>query len=136
MTQSAVLNQTQGWNRREFQRVALDLEAELQLTPETRVMGRTRDVSMKGFFLRCAERPDLGAPCSATVHFAGPESQLKVRAYGRIARTEPHGVGIEFTALESESFEHLKNLVVYNTPDPAGALAELAAHIGIKKRAA
>lgn len=136
MNRSHSLNEAQGWNRREFTRVPLDLEAEIQLGPKTAVTGRTRDLSLKGVFLRCAERPALGETCTATVHFAGRNSDYRVKATGRVARTEPSGIGIEFLSLEAESYEHLKNLVYYNTPDPAGVQREFASHIGLKRRAA
>ncbi len=130
------LVRNEGWNRREFTRVMLDLEAELELNSKTSVVGRTKDISLKGLFLRCAERPALGAPCSAVLHFAGRGSDHKVRAAGRVARTEPTGVGIEFLSVEAEGYEHLKNLIYYNTPDPAAAQAEFAGHLGLKRRAA
>lgn len=109
-------------NRRRYARVPLDLECDLELPGNARLSGRTRDVSLKGVFLRSADGLPVGAPCTATLFFEGRRSELCIEVRGRINRSEPGGMGIEFLSMGMESLDHLKRLVRggVSTPDPVG----------------
>lgn len=128
---------TRGWSeRREFTRVPMELDVDLDLGPRTRVTGNSRDLSLKGVFLRCAEKLPVGSTCQATLHFAGREQELRIEAQGKVARFEDTGLGIEFTQMNNESYGHLRNLLLFNARKPMNVEREFESHLGLRARSA
>ena len=56
-------------------------------------------------------------------------------ANGYVSRSLPDAMAIEFTELIGlESWQHLRNLILYNAEDPVRAQQEFDTHLGLKKR--
>jgi len=121
-------------NRREFTRVNVPIEAELQLE-ERCVATRVSDVSMIGAFLAGCEAIPVGTKCRLVVFLDTRAGKTRIEADGRVVRSGEAGVGIEFEDLVGlDSYWHLRSLVVYNAKDPDAAEREVDEHLGIRRR--
>lgn len=118
---------------REFVRSSVRLEVELISGDSTILVARTRDVSMKGIFLITPHRVPVGASCRIRIRIGDPAEPLWVEADGTVVRTDDEGLAVEFLEMGVGSFQHLKNLVMYNAPDPGQVDVELGDHLGLKR---
>lgn len=120
-------------NQREFTRVRTRIAVDLDL-PQGRIEGSTRDVSLNGAFVAVSATIAEGTSCLATLHVDGRGGAVAVRAQGRVVRVLEGGVAVHFDELlELDSYEHLRNLVLYNAADPAQAEQEFDSHLGLKR---
>jgi hypothetical protein len=62
------------------------------------------------------------------------ESKLLIEADGKIIRSEPSSLAVEFTRLDLDSYHHLRQLILNNTDDPEKAEQEFSSHWGIRPR--
>jgi len=120
-------------NRRDFSRVELHSEAELACGDRI-VSGRLVDVSMRGVGLDCDARLPLHATCRATIFLGdSKENPLCIKAKGEVVRSTEDGIGVEFTEIDLDSFEHLRNLVRMNADDVSQVEGEFKVHLGLKR---
>jgi len=118
-------------NLREFSRVEVVLRADIRFGGIVREGLRTRNLSMKGVFLECPPDFPSGAECDLVLRLVGADPPSEVRVRGRVARTTGQGMGVEFIHAHLDGFEHLKNLVRYNSESPERAEEEFDAHRGL-----
>ena len=77
----------------------------------------------------------LGAPCQVRLFVGGRASGACIEAAGEIVRVDDAGVEIMFKEInETESYHHLRQLVLLNFGDPDRAGHEFAVHVGLKLR--
>jgi hypothetical protein len=121
-------------NQREFTRVRTAIPLDCTF-PDGRVLpGATRDVSMNGCFIPSAEPPPEDAECVATLYVDGREGQVRIQANAQVIRTKTGGFALHFRELlELDSYEHLRNLILYNADDPNQAENEFDNHLGLKR---
>ncbi len=121
-------------NRREFTRVTVPIEAELQLEDRCVATALT-DVSMIGAFLGGCEPIAVSTKCRFVVFLDGRTGRTRIEADARVVRSGAAGVGLEFEDLVGlDSYWHLRSLVVYNAKDPDAAEREVDEHLGIRRR--
>jgi hypothetical protein len=121
-------------DNRQFMRVATEVEAEVSGAGGS-VSGATRDLSLKGMFLRVAEPFPEGSTCRITLFLDGRGGDMRAHANGYVARTLIDGMALEFTELIGlDSWDHLRSLVLINAEEPQRALEQFATHVGLKKR--
>lgn len=117
---------------REFTRVRTLIPVDIEAAGVVH-QGTTRDVSLKGMFAAVACILPAGAPITATLFLDGRGGAVQVRARGAVVRALDAGLALRFDELlELESYEHLRNLVLYNAEDPRKAAAEFGSHCGLK----
>lgn len=123
-------------NNREFTRVPIKIEGEITLGESNVVSGWVRNVNMKGLFLDCDKQLAVGTDCNVALFLDGPNIQPCIKARSNIVRVEDDGMAIEFTEiLGAESFNHLRNLVLYNSSTETERVEqELRDHLGLKRR--
>ena len=120
-------------NKREFTRVETTMEVELVADTVRIQSSLTRDVSLKGIFIVTPDRLPVGTACEIHIYLGGKDSGCEVRATGRVVRTVEEGLGVEFTEIRGlESFDHLRNLILYNASDTTSVETEFESHLGIK----
>lgn len=83
----------------------------------------TENISLKG--LLAEPTPHIGSGELGQVILT-LASDVVIETECRVIRSDGRGVAIEFTAMEPESFVHLRNLVRYNAPDADLIDAEIA----------
>lgn len=119
--------------QREFMRVPLQVRAEVRGGGLVVASSATRNLSLKGLFVACTEQPPEGTDCEITLVLG--EGAVRIQAEGSVVRCYPDGIALQFTrVLGLESFEHLRNLILYNSPDPDRTEDEFDDATGIHRR--
>lgn len=124
-------------SRREFTRAAVDMTVTLEEEGRPLVVSQLENVSLRGAFVATREPPPIGTRVTVRIDLGGVDEDgtpLEVRAAGRVVRVDANGCGLEFVELHGlGSLEHLRNLVLYNAPEPAQAEAEFRTHLGLER---
>ena len=120
-------------SRRDFSRVETHIDVEIEC--EGKIFGgRLIDVSMHGIGGSSAEILPLQAECLVRLFLGEPrESSICILANGKIVRSSEHGFAVDFTEIDLDSFEHLRNLVRMNAENVSQVEGELKEHLGLKK---
>lgn len=118
--------------RRRHTRVGIQLRCEIKpLKGSTDIIkGSARNISFRGLFFRCeGECPlDYGQECLVHLYLGDEETTPVIKASAKIIHKGQQGLGIEFSDLNLDSFQHLKNLLVYATDDPDKIESEIKKH--------
>ena len=106
---------------------------------EVRVEGRSirsqadLNISMSGIHLRTSEAvPPQETPCQVTILLGKSGEPVLIEAKGKTIRSQPGNLAVEFSELELDSYNHLRQLIMNNAEDPARAEREFHAHWGIR----
>ena len=72
--------------------------------------------------------------CDVSVFLEGVDPPIHVDMKGRVGRSTDQELAVEFKEIDLESYEHLTNLVRYNSHQDAETVdKELGDHTGIKR---
>ncbi|MBN1848812.1 MAG: PilZ domain-containing protein [Deltaproteobacteria bacterium] len=105
--------------RRKQTRVQFETEVILKSEKsEIRSNVNSKDISLKGMYVRTREKMPVGTYCDIRIILTGSTDNLFISLKGRIIRQDAFGLGIHFDSVDLDSFQHLKNLLMYNAPDP------------------
>lgn len=116
-------------NKREFERVQSHFPVEVECGGKT-VAGETRDIGFAGLWLPTTDPFAERAEGTVTVHLA---ETIKIRAKGLVVRSEDDGFAVQFLELlDLESYGHLRNLILYNSSDPATVDEEIDRHFRLR----
>ena len=118
-------------NRRAFTRIEIGLPVDLQMEGGRVLHCLTRDLSYRGVFLITNESFAPGTPADLTVWLGRRGSGLGLRIFGTVTRQTPSGVGVQIEEIAYEAFEHLRQLVAYNAPDPSVVDQEINRDLGL-----
>ncbi len=128
------MNNKTSEDHREFSRVDIKLHAKI-LAKGKEIMSRdTHDVSMKGLFVNCDSDWPVGTECEIHLALEGQDPPVDLEVKGRVQRVTESGMGLLFTEVSLEAYEHLHNLVMLNTHDPDKVEQEFKNHLGLKKK--
>jgi len=120
-------------DKREFTRVPITFEVRLTIDGRTLDGAHVKDLSMKGMLVLTGDTYPVGTPCEAVITLV--EGEVEIRTSGTVAATNPAGFGMEFATIDGlESYIHLRNLVLFNSPDVEKVEEEFQAHAGIRRR--
>jgi len=119
-------------NQRAFSRINVDVEAEFISTEDEKLTNRVSNVGLNGLFMACDTTLKIGTVGDLTLFIGGRESGLHLKAHGVVARAEDGGIGIKISALDLDSLQHLRHLILYNATDPDKIEQEFKNHFGIK----
>jgi hypothetical protein len=110
-----------GPEKRRRARVPVRLEVKVRLEGQE-ISVVSRNLSLKG--LACSPHPLLKecACCQLVISLAA-DTQVSIK--GRVVRLAESEVGIDFLAMDPESFGHLKKIVEYHSQRPEALAAEL-----------
>lgn len=102
---------------REFPRTDVIAPAEVTTADGTPVGGgKSRDLSMNGVYVECAERLPVGARCRVTLQALHAEDEIVIE--GQVSRVDSGGMAIEFERVPPECVEPLRELVPEPPPGP------------------
>lgn len=119
---------------RTFTRISTDLKAIVRSKYGQKCYDHPRDISMKGIYFFTGDVIAEGTECHLQLSFGENEDSLTIEVQGRVVRCEEEGFAIEFTGLSPEAYNHLRMLVLYNSPDSQKAEREINERLGIKDR--
>lgn len=120
-------------NRREFTRVRLTVGVEVKESGHEKISGQGRDLSLKGVYVRSPQQLPAGTRCEVTLVLSGTPEPMYVHVTGRVVYADAQGMGIEFMEVDLDSFNHLRNLVLYNALDTERIEREFDEHLGIRR---
>src|SRR5262249_25503905 len=126
-----VLGMKPDTNKREFTRVSIRLDVEFTPTqPAAGGVWQVKDVSMNGLYVRCDNPLPIGSDCQMALLLDSNTTPVRIEVGGKVARVGDDGMGLAITEIiGGESFEHLRNLVLYNAPDVDQVEQEFRAHL-------
>jgi hypothetical protein len=104
--------------RRRSTRVFFQTTANLHFADADFSDCETVDLSMKGVFVPAISGRAIGDRCAVELQLSGTTSQLSLHMQGEVARIEAKGIAIKFFEIDLDSFNHLKNIVYYNSENP------------------
>ncbi len=121
---------------REFTRVPIRVWVEVRAGDCTIKTHETHDLSMTGISLKQQGTPlAVDTLCEVSVFLEGADPPIHVDMKGRVGRSTDQDLAVEFKEVDLESYEHLKNLVRYNSHQSADVVdKELDEHTGIKRK--
>lgn len=123
---------------RQFSRVPISIEVRVALEGASEpliISGLTRDLSMKGIYVVSQERLPVGTDCRVTLVATGGLGRVRVEAKAKVVRLGKEGMGVEFVEIIGlESFEHLRNFVLYNSQETERVEEEFRENLGILRR--
>ena len=88
--------------KREFTRMDVNLEVEVASERNEVIRGQIENLSLNGVFMACPRRLAAAERCSVTFVVTGMTEPLRVKADGRVVRSDDDGMGIEFDAAQIE----------------------------------
>lgn len=121
-------------DHREFSRIDIKITAKLQAKGREEVSADTHDVSMKGLFVIGKTDWPMGTECDIHLILKGLNPPVDIKVKGRVQRVAEEGMGLLFTEIGLEAYEHLRNLILLNVDDLEQAEEELKNHLGLKKK--
>jgi hypothetical protein len=120
-------------NQREFERVQSHIPVDVESGGKT-VGGEARDIGFAGLWLPTHEPFAERTQCTVTIHLA---ETIKIRANGLVVRSEADGFAVQFLdLLDLDSYGHLRNLILYNSADPATVDEEIGRHFQLRNGSA
>lgn len=118
---------------REFTRVPINIEVNLNSSEGTVKTLKTRDLSIKGVFVESDEQWPEATECDVSLTLQAAEP-IKIEFKGKVERVLDSGMGIEFLEMDLESYEHLQQLLRYNSLDSDKIDSEIKTHVGLKRK--
>lgn len=100
--------------------IRVEFETEVFVTVEgmeNRYKGSSKDLSMRGVFIKTAQAPAENTPCQVTIKLLGLEEDMVLMMEGRVVRATSDGYAIFFDSVDLDTYTHLKNIVRYNSPE-------------------
>lgn len=119
---------------REFTRVPIKMEVTVTAEGKSVMSRDVKDVSMNGIYLFSEQKLSEGSDCDIIMLIGEPGSQLEVDLKGKVERVTANGMAVSFTEIGLESYEHLHNLVLYNSRNVTQVEDEFKHHLGLKRR--
>ena len=119
--------------KREFTRVPIAFQVRMTVGDTVLESCPIRDLSMKGMLVLTDLKFPVGTPCDARLVLV--EGEVEIHTSGVVAAEHPQGFGMEFGTIDGlESYIHLRNLVLFNSPDVERVEEEFQTHSGIRRK--
>ncbi len=114
-----------GDEKRGNTRVSFQATITLRFADTTYENLETRDLSLRGVFVKGVSGRLTGDQCRVSLRLSGTSSDLSLEMSGQVVRVEKDGIGLHFDEIDLDSFYHLKNIVYFNVGDPDRLQKEL-----------
>ncbi|MDO9462489.1 MAG: PilZ domain-containing protein [Deltaproteobacteria bacterium] len=85
-----------------------------------------RDLSMRGLYAYTRKPFNIGEDCDIRIGLLDGNDEAVIVSKGVVVRTDGKGMGIQITEIDADGFQHLRNIMYYNTGDPEKIDKELA----------
>lgn len=119
-------------HRREVTRVTSRIRARVTMEKGEPQGAECENLSLLGVLLRTPGPLPLGAVCSVRLVLDGGESDVTLS--GTVVRQTACGGAIRFdSVVGADAVEHLHNLILYNSHEPAQVASEFQGHLGLRR---
>lgn len=92
----------------------------------------TCDISLNGIFILTKKRFALHDKCDLTLTLNSKVANLTLRLKCEVIRETDEGFAVTFEEMDIETYQHLKNIVLYNSDDPEAFLKQCQERPGFK----
>ncbi len=117
--------------RRKLSRVPSGLSAVVQWR-NNKADGVVRDLSFTGIFLEMDEEIPSGQGVVISISLETTNASLNVVLQAKAIRRDYDGMAFQFGSIELDSFSTLRQLILYNSEDPANVEREFQNYISSK----
>lgn len=83
------------------------------------VCEHSKDISLNGIYVMTRTRIDINTPVELEIMLNNHIAHIILKISGKIIRQDEGGLGINFNEMDIDSYQHLKNLVLYNSTEPS-----------------
>lgn len=80
---------------------------------DVKVEGEVENLSVKGMFVKTEQKINAGITLSIVLDLSEESSKLVLKLTGEVTRQDSHGVAVEFTEIDTDSFVRLRNVVTH-----------------------
>ena len=122
-------------NHRRNTRVRFETTADLFFFDQAFANCATSDLSINGIMIIGLQGRRLDEECELRLHLGSGKSEIVLAIKGRVSRITEEGTALHFYEIELDSFQHLKNIVYYNSENPDDVSKELIDHRSIEELA-
>ena len=119
--------------QREFTRVPIHIWGTFKDGKRELVTAEINSLSLRGCYASTFEALPAGEVHRLMLFTDDDSRALRITVLARIVRSDQDGMGIEFTEMPLESYDHLKKMVLMNATDPGRVEQEFRDHIGLKR---
>lgn len=119
-------------NQRGRIRASFDTEIVIKKDDKIIVSNHTRDISLNGIFVVTKDRLEVDTICDLTIALNSHVTSLNLRLKAKIVRHSDDGMAVHFEEMELETYQHLKNIVLYNSENPEDFLQQCDERPGFK----
>jgi len=105
-----------GEERRRKSRV--QFMAQVRLKPENDMLlleADVKNISMNGMYVISDMKVPVGTMCEIEIVLSGLSDEFDVSLRGKVVRHDQDGFAVEFEAVDIDSLQHLKNIIMYNS---------------------
>lgn len=110
---------------REYSRSPIHARTEVRLGNGITVEGKAVDVSLRGLMFVSENRLPIGKPVRVMLILEGTAEPHCINAGGHIARLHDEGVAVQFTEMDSDTTQYLRQIILFNTPARERGIAPL-----------
>lgn len=118
--------------RREFTRVPIHVWGTFADPGGERLTAQVDTLSLRGCHVSTFDPLPAGGRYHLTLFLDDDARALRFAVEARVVTSGPDGMGVEFMEMPLDSYEHLRNMVLLNAPDPARVEREFRAHLGLR----
>jgi hypothetical protein len=120
--------------QRKHTRILLELPAEIKSSNGVVHKGGTVNISFGGVFFEASNLSDItpGEKCDFSIILTEGVERLSIGFDCEVIHLQKSGIGLKFDAINgADAYNHFKNLMVMNSPDPDKLLEELEVYPGL-----
>ena len=119
-------------NHREFTRCQIAVRVEVRLESGVMMDGTAINLSLKGILFATERSLPLDSRVKVSIVLDAGQGEQRIDCLGHVARIDNCGVAIEFSDVDGDSLEHLRQLLRFNADDADSIDLEIHSHVGIK----
>ena len=119
---------------RKHTRLPLELTAEIKLSNGVVYKGETKNISFGGIFFKTSDSTEIkqGERCNFSIILQEEIGRLAIDFDCEVIHIQSSGIGLRLISINgADAYNHFKNLMVMNSPDPDKLLEELELHPGL-----
>ncbi len=115
---------------RKHKRLSITVKTEITLPDGSVCQGESKNIGFGGMFIKTDDLTEITRDMECDASLILHES-ISIRLRCRVIHIQDDGVGFNFISINVLDYEHFKNLMVANSPDPEKLLEEEEQHPGL-----
>ncbi len=114
-------------DKRRFTRTPFKVRAEIKTSDALYRAAEISNLSVGGCLLPITADLEPGTVCQMKIILEGTDD-VRIRVEGKVVRSPPETVALQFNRIDLDSLFHLRNIIRYNAPDADAVDMEITKH--------